>query len=1355
MSHLVAPLSCSGFELVSRVLDHPEGGVEALIGLAVGGETDWLEFKAAMLGRPQDRKKDENDADGYWNVAEAVLAMANSRGGVVLLGVDDDANAVGLAAGDPRRTLETRGMDAFLRMEVLDRIHPPNSCCRWSTGRKGVWELERPWPPDQFVIRPLQYQGKPIAALLVKPVPAEKGCLIVNQNGEERLLKRVEGNLGRVESLRGRVAIPEYERSRCPSGADLGSLLTRFLKRVEKGGSEEDDLEASIEAWHRKFQQKNADLNATFTPMDVEERLNLEDCFEMLLPSAAFEPQTEEILPDYVSEYWMEDDPGHPPGDGEPSISPASPRSARRGGLFELLSEEPRAVLVGEPGGGKTTCLRRLTLDSALQYQPGQTVTLFLPLAKWASSGGLSTLVRRTTNLSMGQVERLVSAGRCRLLFDGLNECPDSLRPAAINELTALLENDPNLPVVISTRSAEAVAHLRLPTFSVQPLSDSQQIQFLKAYLPDPERAAKLFAQIQAQPGAETFASNPLLLRMIVEVAGRDGELPMGRALLYRRWIRDWYRREREKAARAKDPLPWNEEQTLEGLSAIALAARMRGSRIANEEEALDALQGLVANRADFLRRMTQSPLLRREDGHLQFRHETFQEYLCAEALLLHPENLQADGPERYGTWGMPLAYAAELSDPLPEKLKGAMWRIAPWLAAALSQPGDPTPSLSGTLGSLIRWATSEDQPSPSPRLLIDRDWYSADAPLRYAVSEPEARWRRWHAFEVSQILACESDAILAAVLRRTLTFTKQSRYLRRDERVDIAERMGIEQAALLLIGELLGRNDFTPEKRSFLLGAANGPQALTLLKAGIVSTDDFRPEKRLQLFAAANAAQAVELIKAGIAPIHDSTVERWGKLLSATRDAQVIIELLKTGIVSENDFTVEKLRKFLASIKNAQLVELAKTGLISKQKLFSALDEQNLFRCVRLNLFSRDEFTPEKRVQLLAGVNTSQAFTLAKAGIVSRDDFTPEKRVELIAYVNVIQALELTESGILSKDDFTPEKRLQLLGASDSAQDSIALELKLIQKLVDFGIISTKELVTGSNAKQACVLVKKRIVSKNDFSPEKRARLLATANAEQAAELALSGIVSRDDFSSEKRAHLLTAANAEKAIELVEKGILSRDDFTGEQRSQFVAAANLVDALHFLRSGLITMDDFDDKKRRHLAALDNTRWINGYVNADIVLTAGLIPEYLQQLRSINEYEKLIYFTDLDAASENDRFKAEFQQVKDCSTVLISCSQRTSPIAQAHFDAACRFNLATTASPEEILKLIENGTLSTDDFDPESRFHLAIRSDNQQLLALVKAGILESVSGRSKCTTCGRINRVQSVPLLRGENGSS
>lgn len=37
----------SGYDLVRRMLDHPNGDVEALFELAARAETEWLEFKAA------------------------------------------------------------------------------------------------------------------------------------------------------------------------------------------------------------------------------------------------------------------------------------------------------------------------------------------------------------------------------------------------------------------------------------------------------------------------------------------------------------------------------------------------------------------------------------------------------------------------------------------------------------------------------------------------------------------------------------------------------------------------------------------------------------------------------------------------------------------------------------------------------------------------------------------------------------------------------------------------------------------------------------------------------------------------------------------------------------------------------------------------------------------------------------------------------------------------------------------------------------------------------------------------------------------------------------------------------------
>lgn len=1178
MSPLPPPLTCSGYELVSKVLDHPAGGIEALVDLAGGGETDWLEFKAAMVGRPEDRKNPkENDADGYWNVAEAVLAMANSRGGLVLLGVDDSAKVVGLAAGDPRRVLETRGMDAFLRMEVLERIHPSNSDCRWNTGLKGKWELEHPWPPDQFVIRQLRFQEKPIAALLVKPVPVGKGCLIATQDGDERLLKRVQGNFGRVECLRGRIAIAEYERSRCPLGEDLGGLLARFLKLAEKGGTEADDLEAAIGAWHHKFQKQSADLNM-FTPLDAEERLHVEDCFESLLPSAAFEPQAEEILPDYISEDWMEDDSEDPQEDEELEESdgiesagdsdatfehpelPATPRVARRGGLFELLSEEPRAVLVGEPGGGKTTCLRRLTLESVLRYQPGHAVTLFLPLAKWASSGGLSTLLRRTTGLSMGQVERLVSAGRCRLLLDGLNECPDGLRAAAINELTALLENYPNLPLVISTRAAEPVAHLRLPTFSVQPLSGSQQIKFLEAYLPDPERASKLFEQIQSQPGAESFASNPLLLRMIIEVAGKDGELPRGRALLYRRWIHDWYRREKEKADRAKDPLPWNEQETLEGLSAIALAARMRGSRIATEEESLNALKDLLKKPGDFLRRMTQSPLLRSEEGRFQFRHETIEEYLCAEVLLLHPETLQGEGPDRYSTWGMPLAYAAELSDPLPEELKAAMWHIAPWLAASVAQPNECPPPLPEKLESGVRWAIEGRAPDDLNGQLTYGLWYQPDAAIKHVVLQSRFRFQRWHAFELSQLRSASYPSQASKIILRSICLSK------------IWTPESVQKADLPL---------------DLWLSGSSGPAVWNpLIEVGLIS--------REQLFSRASLGTGTHMIRAGLASLEDFPIDlrrRW-TMEGSPRD---VIFAITEHVLHAADFCVDE-RKRLIMTSNANeavgllhALELRPSDFLQeyRTRLSSLANADDAASLLRASILTPEDLSDEQRRRLVTTAGLNGAAALISAGILQLCDFSAEQKERLALLVattsSAANAAKFLKARVLSPKDFSNEQ-CQRLAATANANGAYALLRARILRPVNFSVEQRKNLAATASATGVLGLIRVGILSPEDFSDEQRLRLAGTANAEEAAKLLKAKILHPTNFSTEQRLTLLAKSSPEGAIQMVTSGILPSEEVASEQRRRWAEAANVHVAISLLKTRIISPEDIFDKQRKQWA---------------------------------------------------------------------------------------------------------------------------------------------------------------------------
>jgi len=56
----------TGYELVTRVLDHLYEGFEELIKLADRGEIDRLEFKAAMVGRLQDRKNRKKNGTQFF-----------------------------------------------------------------------------------------------------------------------------------------------------------------------------------------------------------------------------------------------------------------------------------------------------------------------------------------------------------------------------------------------------------------------------------------------------------------------------------------------------------------------------------------------------------------------------------------------------------------------------------------------------------------------------------------------------------------------------------------------------------------------------------------------------------------------------------------------------------------------------------------------------------------------------------------------------------------------------------------------------------------------------------------------------------------------------------------------------------------------------------------------------------------------------------------------------------------------------------------------------------------------------------------------------------------------------------------
>ena len=990
----------SGYDLVTKVLDHPDGGVEALIDLAGGAETDWLEFKAAMIGRHKDRKNPkENDADGHWNVAEAVLAMANTRGGAVLVGIDDDGNTVGLQAGDPRKVTEEKGLEAYRRIEIKDKIRPTCGPCKWETGTKGIWELEQAWPLDQFSVRGATHKGHDIAIILVRPLPANGNCLIVLHNGEERLLRRTPGHVGQVETVRGRRDISRVESSRSTESPELFALWERFRRQVEEQATEDDDLEAAISAWHVRFRNKVADLLVSFTPLDAEENSIADETFEVPVPRDLFEPHATEKLPDYLRDDFYDDaelEDGEEDAEQDDVDDYSTDRPMRRGGLFELLAAEPRAVVVGEPGGGKTTCLRRLALDAVTDYQPGGQVTLYVPLARWQAAGGLWSLIRRCTGLSPGQVERLITGSRCRLLLDALNECPDALRPTAVNAVTDLLREHPKLSLVIAARNQETTAVFRLPTFTVEPLTGDQRKAFLHAYLGDSERADQLLERIGSQTWGENLASNPLLLRMIVEVVRQGGDLPSGRAGLYRQWIAHWHARESDKARKAGDPLPWGLDETRRGFAAIALASRREGLRIADDELALESLAGVVADSAIFLERMTDGPLLLREEGHIEFRHETFQEYLCAEALLADPGALRNAGPDDYSNWGMALAYAAEIADCFPNDLMSVTWRVSPWLAAALSSPDDPIPEVDPSLKPLIEWFLYERRPGNVVECLYASQWYGADGPLRYTVNRLGVIQERWYQFEINQLQVAWHPSMAGKVLRRAITLTSdQKGFPNTDYRLPVRSWLKrITPSNAILIERLANAgfitNDELTNFKQIWLRKATPIQAAELVTAGICSKQDFEYRK-VAWIAAATPIEAAALTKCGICLANDflGHIESWIVRSTPTET----FALLEAGILTMPDFAMRR----PAWINHARPKEAA--------------------QLVKRRILSADDFAERRQGWIQSG-SLKSALRLVSAGILNAVDFA-SKAPKWIQKANPKEAVALVKAGICAVTDF------------------------------------------------------------------------------------------------------------------------------------------------------------------------------------------------------------------------------------------------------------------------------------------------------------------------------------------------
>ena len=410
--------------------------------------------------------------------------------------------------------------------------------------------------------------------------------------------------------------------------------------------------------------------------------------------------------------------------------------------LRDVLDEvvDPAVVVLGPPGSGKTTLLRRLELDLALDGLRGKHdgVTFWVPLNSCHGPDREGPPPPPATWLAERWRERypalppladLVQEGRLILLLDALNEMPqrdEADYRERVREwreyLTEVVGSRPGNRVVFTCRTLDYSAllsspELPVPQVMVEPLSDDQIRDFLKAY--NLVLANAIWDEVRETPQLELLRS-PYFLELVLHLAEADeGRVPNGRVALFTGFVRRALLREVERDQPLFGPGIVLSERDLRRLSLIrewpvvhelpedgelfrglaGLAYGMQAIGLAGEPSQLragwdEALRLIGGERAEAVLRAGMALGILDEDvatEEVLFRHQLLQEYFAARYVARRPRLRLARSEWRADriepSLETVLASLAR-SDPLPP-LPSSGWEETMRLAVGMARDSD------------------------------------------------------------------------------------------------------------------------------------------------------------------------------------------------------------------------------------------------------------------------------------------------------------------------------------------------------------------------------------------------------------------------------------------------------------------------------------------------------------------------------------------------------------------------------------------------------------------------------------------------------------------------------------------
>jgi HEAT repeat protein len=309
----------------------------------------------------------------------------------------------------------------------------------------------------------------------------------------------------------------------------------------------------------------------------------------------------------------------------------------RADSILQVVSEHDRFVLVGKPGAGKTTVIRRLALDAArarLENPRSAPLPLLLYLPTWSEDSSPVDFIRTHWPFQTDPIP-LLNSGNALLYLDGLNEMGEEGATKTVLLRDWLYSRQGPKKTIITCRIDDYTGkmNLGLPVVVTEEMDEKRIKEFVTNYLSDD--AAPFLARIlpnKKNDREDNFhllqlARNPYLLTAMVVVYKNSpgGDLPHNSGALFNQLVMALWDRERRRQTHGWVPF----EEMEAAFSRLAFAMIDHGKP--NDVPQSYALKYL--DNSTLLRTGANANIIEVREKKVRFFHHLMQEYFAAAEL--------------------------------------------------------------------------------------------------------------------------------------------------------------------------------------------------------------------------------------------------------------------------------------------------------------------------------------------------------------------------------------------------------------------------------------------------------------------------------------------------------------------------------------------------------------------------------------------------------------------------------------------------------------------------------------------------------------------------------------------------